>query len=281
MNNDLLIEAREIGNHRISIYYDTDARCPVTDWDMCGRYLFEYLDRYSHRLSDDCNWRDWFCDIGNHSLEDALRCMAVEMVDQKDIVDYYKSDKVDGVWLAYNRSSRLWELKTYYKSMGKEYWNVELEIKPDELKRADFRAELVECLEKEDLLALIRDCAKDVVIKEWSSTGYSQGDYLCGVAYMTKERYGQIYGKIDADWKQRAVKMIDSEVKTIGMWAWGDVKGFALEEKVPYTKKFQDETREDEECFDWEEVDSCWGYFMETEELIDEVISEHELKQAV
>lgn len=36
----------------------------------------------------------------------------------------------------------------------------------------------------------------------------------------------------------------------------------------------------DEEGFDWEEVDSCCGYFMEADELIKEVISEHQLKEA-
>lgn len=43
-----LIEMKEIGNYRIKIYYDTDAECPITNCDMCGRYLFEYSDRYLH-----------------------------------------------------------------------------------------------------------------------------------------------------------------------------------------------------------------------------------------
>lgn len=37
---------------------------------------------------------------------------------------------------------------------------------------------------------------------------------------------------------------------------------------------------DDEEDIEWEEVGSCWGFFMETEELIDEVISEYSLKSA-
>lgn len=66
----------------------------------------------------------------------------------------------------------------------------------------------------------------------------------------------------------------------IGMWAWGDVKGFVLEKKVSFTKVYDDNDREDEDDFEWEEVDSCWGYFMETEDLINEVISEHDLQDA-
>ena len=58
-----------------------------------------------------------------------------------------------------------------------------------------------------------------------------------------------------------------------------DVKGYVLEKKVSYTKQYHDEEHEDEEGFDWEEVDSCWGYYMEEDELIDEVISEYHLKE--
>lgn len=279
MSNNLLIETKEIGNYRIQIYYDTDAECPVTNWDMYGRYLFEYNDLYHHVLSNNCNWNDWFLDKANHSLEDALRCMAKEMIEQKDLINYYKSGKIDGVRFIYNRSTHLWELQLRYCPGGEECWDVELEIEPSDLKTCDYRSELTECLEQDDLISLIQDCAKDVVLKEWSSTGYSQGDYLSGIAYVTKERYDKMCGKTGVDWKEWANQLIDDEVKSIGMWAWGDVKGFVLEKKVPYTKSFHDKDREDEECFDWEEVDSCWGYFMETEELISEVISEHGLKE--
>lgn len=30
---------------------------------------------------------------------------------------------------------------------------------------------------------------------------------------------------------------------------------------------------------EWEEVDSCWGYYMETDELIEEIMKEHNLKE--
>lgn len=48
------------------------------------------------------------------------------------------------------------------------------------------------------------------------------------------------------------------------MWMWGDVKGYVLEKKVAFTKKYKDESREDEDCEEWEEVDSCWGCYEET-----------------
>lgn len=277
MDRNLLIEERKIDNHRIRIYYDVDAQCPVTNWDMAAGYLFEYSD--SHCLHSECNWKEWFCD-SRHTLEEALRYMAAEVVTQKDLINYIKQGQVDGLRLTYNRHERQWELQHKCGwGMYKGEWITDLEIEPSDLKAYDYRSELVEQLEKDDLIALIDSCAKDFVIKEWGSCGYSQGDYLNGIAYMSKERYDKMVGNTDKPWKEHALELIDLEVKEIGMWAWGDVKGFILEKKIPFTKVYDDDDREDEADFEWEEVDSCWGYFMETEELINEVISEHSLKK--
>lgn len=63
------------------------------------------------------------------------------------------------------------------------------------------------------------------------------------------------------------------------MWMWGDIKGYVLEKKVAFTKRYKDESREDEDCEEWEEVDSCWGYYEETDELIKEVMIENGLEE--
>lgn len=271
------IERKEIGDYRITIYPDYDAECPVTNWDLGARYLFEYSDCYHHCLHSECNWKDWFY-TDNHSLEEALRKMAVEVVEHKDMVKYLKDGKIDGVRLVYDRSNRQW----YYQIKGYKSgeWNTYFSIYPSDLKDPDMY-KLVEYLNEDDLFTLIQDCAKNFVIQKWSSTGYCQGDYIEGVAYTTKERFDKYCGfnpQKYKTWQEQAEKIIDAEVEEIGMWVWGDVKGFVLEKKVPFTKVYDDADREDEEDYEWEEVDSCWGYFMETEELIKEVMSEHDIK---
>ena len=94
MNDSLLICTREIGNHRIKIYYDIDNECPCTNWDMAACYLWEY-DRVK-RLSDVCNWREVFGKYGDnrHSLLDALRYLVSYHIEWKDLLDYFKKARL-------------------------------------------------------------------------------------------------------------------------------------------------------------------------------------------
>lgn len=77
------------------------------------------------------------------------------------------------------------------------------------------------------------------------------GDLVKGVAYMSKERYDKMVGDNGKPWKEHADYLIDLEVKEIGVWMWGDVKGYVLEKKVPFTKVYDDDDREDEEDIEW------------------------------
>lgn len=204
---------------------------------------------------------------------------------QEDIIKYYKAGKVENVRFRYDRHERQWKLE--YKPTWRcadADWQSELDVEPYELKAHDYRMELLEPMDEDDYVALIQECAKDFVLQTWESSGYCQGDHIRGIAYISKERFDKRCGfnpQKYKTWQEQALEIIDAEVEEIGMWAWGDVKGFVLEKKVSFTKVFDDNDREDEEDYEWEEVDSCWGYFMETEELIKEVMSEHDLKDVV
>lgn len=282
MNKDLSIETREIGNHRIAVYYDDTAECPVTAWSLGGSYLFEYLEHGRYRLSSECDWREWVSSMKDRSMADLLRLMAAQVVKQQALIDYYKAGKVKGFRFIYNRNKRLWQLQSKAAWRGDSAeWEVEFEVKPSEVKAYECKEGLLEHLGEEDLLQLIAECANDFVIKRWSSSGYSQGDNMRGVAYMSKQQFGKRCGfnpEHYKSWQEQALEVIDAEIKAIEMWAWGDVKGFVLEKKVSFTKVF-DDGREAERDYEWEYVDSCWGYFMDTEELINEVIAEHNLKE--
>ena len=270
---DLLITTKEIGNYRIKIYYDSCADCPCTDWDLAACYLFEYNDRWHHSLHNDCNWKELFAD-DKHSLNEALMKLANDYVPTKSIIQFFKNGTKEYT-LKYNNSSKMWELLGKHWRTGE--WEVVNEFDSPYLHNGGWNGEMLEVLENEELIELIRDYGNDIFIKEWSTTGYSQGDYVEGVVYCTKERYIKMFDKNTSDWKQKIDDFIDGEVKCIGMWMWGDVKGFILEAKVKFTKTYQDgSTVED---FEWEEMDSCWGYYMEPEELIKEVMLEHNIEE--
>ena len=281
MSDNLLIETKEIGDYRIKIYYDECPSCPVTDWDMGAIHIFEHLEHGRYWLSQNCDWKEHVSNPREYSATEILQRVVAEVVTQKAIIKYIKAGKVNDVRLVYNRSERQWELQAKHNSgFYNGEWVNQIEIEPFALKSDDYRMELLEPLDEEDLMALIQECAKDFVIKEWSSCGYSQGDYMRGFSYMTKKMFDERCGFNSnhyKTWQEQARAVIDGEVDCIGKWAWGDVKGFVLEKKEPYTKVYPD--GREVETFEWEEIDSCWGYYMDTEELISEVISEHGLKE--
>lgn len=278
---DRLVKTEEIGDYRIEIYYDINAGCPCIDWDMAACFLWEY-DR-SDRLSDVCNWREVFGKYGDnrHSLADALHQLISEHVEWKDLLNYFKKGKVENYRMRYDKHKKMWYLEWYNNSRYTEHKGYQeiFSVSPSDLYTYDYTDEFIEDLERDELVQILSDLSKDIFVKEWSTRGYSQGDYVEGVAFCTKERYAEMVSTDTTDWKTKIDALIEGEVKDIGMWMWGDVKGFVLEKKVSYTKKYNDKEREDEEGFDWEEVDSCWGYYMEADELIEEVISEHQLKE--
>lgn len=264
---DRLITTKEVGNYRIKIYYDTDSICPCESWDMAACFLWECI--YLPRLQDVCDWREVFGKYGDsrHSLIDALHKLISEYVKWKDLLNYFKKGKIDGCRLRYDNHDKMW----YYKEI--------FSISPSDLYTYDYTYEFTEDLGCEELIQILSDLGKDIFVKEWSTTGYSQGDYVKGIAFCTKERYTKMVSNNTSDWKTQIDKLIDDEVKSIGMWIWGDVKGYVLEKKVKFVKKYKDKSKEDEEGEGWEEVDSCWDYYMETDELIEEIMKKHNLKK--
>lgn len=156
-----------------------------------------------------------------------LEAIVVEHVKQEDIIKYLKEGKANNVSFIYNGSTHLWELR------HESFSYVQEEFLPEDLEDLDYKTELIECLDDEDLLKIINEYEKDVLVKEWSTRGHSQGDYVEGIAYVTKDRYEKIYNEKE-NWKEDCAKIIDDEVKSIGMWMWGDVKGYVLEKKVAF-----------------------------------------------
>lgn len=242
----------------IEIHRDEDAVCPTKEFGMFGTHLFEYGDGRGH------------------SLKEALVSIVCTYVKQKEIVEYLKKGECKGMKLEYNKKSGYWEQKVW--SYSNEKWVIYNEFSPHEIHGKNEDETLLEIFEENDLINLIDKYAKDIAFKSWDTRDSCQRNYIKGISYVTKESYSEFFEKCEKDWKKRAKEGLSDEIKMIEMWAWGDVKGFILKKKVRFTKKYEDENREDDNGYELEDVDSCWGYYMETEDLIEEVIKEHDLK---
>lgn len=94
------------------------------------------------------------------------------------------------------------------------------EFFPSDLTDFDCRGELIEDLDDEDLLDIISKYGKDVVAIEWSTRGYSQGDYIKGIAYVTKEKYDNEVCNKEGDWKEDCAKIIDNLDLDAGDATW-------------------------------------------------------------
>lgn len=276
-----IIKREEVGDYRITIHNDYNEPCPIKDWDMVGCYLYEYYR--SNSLSDNCNWEEVWGKLGscNHSMEESLRILIEEHCDFDRFVKYIKGGKMDGVRLRYDRSYRMWYIEVYGYLYQSKDWDIINDVTPKELRGKEWCAfyYLLGYLGQDSLLEILRECGKDIYVTEWGTTGYSQGDHVSGIAFVTKERYDKFCGRKDIPWKEGAQECIDGEVKCVGMWMWGDVIGYELEKKVRFKKVYEDPEREDVDDYEWEHVGSCWGYYMEADELVSEVIEEYNLKE--
>lgn len=86
------------------------------------------------------------------------------------------------------------------------------------------------------------------------STGYSQGD-AAKVLIVISDKFLKTTGAKIED----SNEIFKSAAKLFDDWAWGDVYGFILEEKKEFTKTYKDGSKK--QGFEWEQVDSCWGFF--------------------
>lgn len=88
-----------------------------------------------------------------------------------------------------------------------------------------------------------------------SSTGYSQGDWA-NVLIVPTEGNAK---KLGYNIKDVTEEQLKGTFNLFGYWAWGDVYGYIIEEKKHFKKVYDD--GEEEESEEWEEIDSCWGFY--------------------
>lgn len=252
MSEERIYKEESYKGYSIKIMYDDCPDCPTEFYDMCGAFLWEYSN--CDRLSKSCHWEQVFGKHGSneHTLEEAIMQLIEDYGNEEKIREYIKK-KVSDARFYYDRSRRLWVFEEW-QDWAKKWWE-EFTCTPNEWKKGGYIHEMLQGRTKDELIDILRDCTDDIVAYEWSSTGYSQGDYVEGIAFMTKEMAKKrLWLKDGEDWKKAAIEAMESGSEEIGAWMWGDVYGWVIEDD------------------NGEDIDSCWGYYGYKE--IDYMISE-------
>lgn len=131
----------------------------------------------------------------------------------------------------------------------------------------------VENYEERPWLELINELSNYIVIKPVSMYEHSGATIFFGApndrwdsgyigfAYIERadlDKYGNNESKRE-DWRKAAESYLNDEMETLDKYVRGEVYGFVEEEQ--------------DEDGDWNETDSCWGFFESPDELIEDVIA--------
>lgn len=124
-----------------------------------------------------------------------------------------------------------------------------------------------------------------------TSNGYPYNDRwdagCVGFIYVTKERALTDLGNISEDnWLERADECLENEMDVYDSYCRGDVYGFTLEEKVHYRNETTcphcGEVIKVDEYDDYEDVDSCWGFYgdcLEENGILDNISADLKFKE--
>lgn len=271
------------GNQRISFYFDDDAENPrhTTDYPLhCEDWSREYsiMDvserKNSTRSGNARSLLGWlFREYGDHKK--ALKVLfdnGKHMNDGKAVC----SDA-----LVYNKKNMEWEHMYCGSHYNYETKNNEAEwyvydsfcCKKEELEIDD----VIDSVEYKTIEYLIANCMTDTVKLASYHFGYYgsvsfDDEVSCksdGICWVEKEAFLK-YGFKEEDWK-KPLSEVCWLFDALKHWADNEVYGFVVEDciKSHVHKTYSNVEREDEDYDEeeWEDSDSCWGFYGELNEV--------------
>lgn len=142
--------------------------------------------------------------------------------------------------------------------------------------------EMIEALDKHIVIHLISIYDHSGVTIFWGGPCDRWDSGCIGFGYCEEsdvQRAGRNEVKYP-DWRDQAEAIMDGEMETYDKYVRGEVYGWKLEERRAPSKELMEtpewkELLSDywEENFEWEETDSCWGYYDEPEEIAKDVLA--------
>lgn len=284
MERDLVKRmVKKDGSQRISFYRDEYAENPrdMTDEPL---HCEDWSRNYSIMTKNERNTK-------SHDALGWIRYMLERYGNTKEIVkvlrDNAKAEKheEDDDALVYDASRHEWILKCwiarwtdYSGEIHGNCWSEEVSL-----------ACKLKNLEASDIVPYLSDGMIDIFADEkYFTDGIKIGSYTFGyygsisfndsfgtdsegICWLEKDEFLKYSGCKEEYWNSKTMTEIEFLCDEIEAWADNDVYGFVVEDCIKSTvhKEYTNVNKEDEdyEEEEWEESDSCWGYYGDIDEV--------------
>lgn len=278
------------GKHRISIYreecaenprYISDEPLHCEDWDRDHTIMTE--NERPNRSDGARGLLEYMVrEYGDHNA-----IMSVLFENGK----HMRNGKCNGSdALAYERSSKRWV--HYVRSVHYNYETNKYEADWHERESFDCKKEE---LYVDDVLDTCEDDTINYFIEKCMTDGVKLGSYSFGyygsitfsdgadtdsegICWLEKDEFLKYSGCSEDFWKSNTLKDIEWLWEEIEAWGDNDVYGFVTESAVKtiVNTHYPDGEREDStrEIIEWEEKDSCWGFYGELDKIEDDILNE-------
>ena len=189
--------------------------------------------------------------------------------------------------LVYERSARRWVLKEYTKWYGEKDFEWK-DAAYFDCKIGNIDAyEVLECVLESTIDFFVeQQCLTDKVKIMSYGFGY-YGDISfyhefstdsTGICWLEKDEFLKYSGNGEEYWNNKSLDEIEWLLDELKAWGDNDVYGFVVEDciKSKVHKEYTNVEKEDEdyEEEEWEESDSCWGFYGELSKIEDWMIGE-------
>ena len=123
-------------------------------------------------------------------------------------------------------------------------------------------------IENDEMVELIEKYSKGIYVKKFALRGYSQGEYVEGVAFC----------EVGENSNEENKKSLDSfykdELDILNKWMWGEVYDFSVEEKVTFVKTYKDGTTE--EGYEWKEIDYSRDIYDDVDTILEDLLTAYQ-----
>lgn len=261
----------------------------------------EYADNPRGTTDEPLHCADWSrsCSIMTKddtrydSLADLLGHLLAKYASPRNVIDFLVDNgrhmtdgkcKTDNA-LKYDRSERCWVLYEYGSRWGKEDDWREMERYHDRKEDIDICDLLANVTEQ--TLTAIASTMKDIRFAEYTFNGWNDRvafyegiSSACeGLAWIEKDEFLKYTGLLNQDWETKTFhELVGWLTDEISAWSEGEVYRYTVEKAKTYKIHKEctsaDEPAQDYEETEWEETDSCCGFYGELDKTMEWMFNE-------